>query len=84
MQDGTRPGPWRSPIGITLIGFALVAAFYVLREHTEHALGALPYLLLVACPLMHLFMHHDHGSHGPARAAPPDRPAALDRASGAG
>jgi hypothetical protein len=21
-------------------------------------------LLLAACPLMHLFMHHGHGSHG--------------------
>jgi hypothetical protein len=23
----------------------------------------LPYLILLACPLMHLFMHHGHG-HG--------------------
>jgi hypothetical protein len=23
----------------------------------------LPYLLLAACPLMHLFMHHGHGGH---------------------
>jgi hypothetical protein len=24
----------------------------------------LPFLLLLACPLMHLFMHHGHGGHG--------------------
>ncbi|WP_447274122.1 DUF2933 domain-containing protein [Burkholderia sola] len=24
----------------------------------------LPYLLLLSCPLMHLFMHHGHGHHG--------------------
>jgi hypothetical protein len=24
----------------------------------------LPYLLVAACPLMHLFMHHGHGGHG--------------------
>jgi hypothetical protein len=24
-------------------------------------LGWLPYLLLLACPLMHLFMHRGHG-----------------------
>jgi hypothetical protein len=26
-------------------------------------LQVLPYLLLAACPLMHIFMHHGHG-HG--------------------
>jgi hypothetical protein len=25
--------------------------------------GALPYLLLLACPLMHVFMHRGHGGH---------------------
>lgn len=45
--------------------FAAVALFYLLTEHRAHFLGALPYLLLLACPLMHLFMHHGHhGGHG--------------------
>lgn len=61
-MESTTPW-WRSRTGITVIGFALVAAFYVLREHYQHALGVLPYLLLLACPLMHLFMHHGHGGH---------------------
>lgn len=39
----------------------LVALFYVLREHWGHALGLAPYLILLACPLMHLF--HRHGGH---------------------
>lgn len=47
---------------IALIGFGAIAAFYLLTEHTAHFFGALPYLLLLACPLMHLFMHH--GGHG--------------------
>jgi hypothetical protein len=58
------PSWWRTRTGIAAIGFALVAAFYVLREHWGHALGALPYLILLACPLMHLFMHHGHGHGG--------------------
>ena len=29
-----------------------------------HLLGALPYLFILACPLMHIFMHHGHGDHG--------------------
>jgi hypothetical protein len=37
--------------------------FFLLTQHRAHVLGALPYLLLLACPLMHLFMHHGHGKH---------------------
>ncbi len=49
------------------IGFVLVAGFLLFTEHRAHVLGALPYLLLLACPLMHLFMHHGHGHrHGGA------------------
>lgn len=69
MHDETRPAWWRTRAGIVLIGFGLVAAFYVLREHYAHALGALPYLLLLACPLMHLFMHGGHGGHRHGAAA---------------
>ncbi|MBA3024371.1 MAG: DUF2933 domain-containing protein [Gammaproteobacteria bacterium] len=46
-----------------LIAFLAIAAFFLFAEHRAHLLGALPYLLLLACPLMHLF-HHGHGSHG--------------------
>ncbi|TDH62097.1 DUF2933 domain-containing protein [Dankookia rubra] len=63
MHDQPQTPWWRTRGGVALLGFGLVAAFYVLREHYEHALGALPYLLLLACPLMHLFMHHGHGGH---------------------
>ena len=31
-------------------------------EHRVHLFGVLPYLFLLACPLMHLFMHHGRGS----------------------
>ena len=48
---------------IVLIGFFLVAAFFLITEHTAHVLGVLPYLILLACPLMHIFMHHGHGAH---------------------
>ena len=49
------------PVVIAGLSLAIVGAFYLLREHLGHALGALPYLLLLACPLLHLF--HGHGSH---------------------
>ncbi len=50
-----------------LVGFAVVAGYFLIMEHRAHLEGALtylPYLLLLACPLMHVFMHHDHGGHG--------------------
>jgi hypothetical protein len=41
-----------------------IAGFYLWTEHRAHLLGALPYILLLACAAMHLFMHHGHGKHG--------------------
>ena len=46
-----------------LIGFLAVAGFFLFTEHRAHLLGILPYLFLLACPLMHLFMHHGHDKH---------------------
>lgn len=62
---------WRSRGGVVLLGFLAVAGFYLVTEHTAHVLGALPFLLFLSCPLMHLFMHHGHGGHGEHGAAPP-------------
>lgn len=61
-----RGGFWTSKGGFAFIVFAAVAAFYLLAEHRLHVFGALPFLLLLACPLMHVFMHrgHDHGRSG--------------------
>ena len=41
---------------------ALIGAFFLLREHWGHVAGYWPYLLLLACPVMHLF-HGHHGHH---------------------
>lgn len=48
---------------IVFIGFLLVAGFYLVTEHTAHFLGALPFLIFLACPLMHFFMHGHHGGY---------------------
>ena len=53
----------RSRTGIVLLGFLAVAAFFLLTEHTAHVFGVLPWLFLLACPLMHVFMHGGHGGH---------------------
>ena len=44
------------------VGFIAIAAYFILTEHRAHAIQYLPFLLLLACPIMHLF--HGHGGHG--------------------
>jgi hypothetical protein len=86
-HDQHDPGPafWRSRVGIGFLVLAAVAAWFLWEEHRAHLLGAVPYLLLLACPLMHLFMHrgrhgHRHAGHDAADDAnasagrPRDRP----------
>lgn len=56
---------WRSSWGIALCGLLVIAALGLLLDHRDHALQYLPYLLILACPLMHFFMpgHGHGGSH---------------------
>jgi protein-S-isoprenylcysteine O-methyltransferase Ste14 len=39
------------------LGFLAIAVTMNWEEHRAHILGVLPYLFLLACPLMHLLMH---------------------------
>ena len=54
---------WRSKAGVVAAGFLLVGLFFLLSEHRAHLFGVLPFLLILACPLMHLVMHRGHGGH---------------------
>ena len=53
----------KSRTGLAFIGFVAVAVFFLWEEHKAHLLGALPYVLLLLCPLLHMF-HGGHGGHG--------------------
>jgi hypothetical protein len=63
---------WRSPGGIALLVVALVGGFFLYTEHRAHLFGVLPFLLILACPLMHVFMHHGHrhGGHSQGHNPP--------------
>jgi hypothetical protein len=65
----TQRGKW------VFIGFLGIALFFLWTEHRAHLLGVLPYLLVLACPLMHLF-HHGHGHHhqGSGQSGAPGAP----------
>ena len=58
------PPFWRSRYALGLLVFGAIAAYFLLSEHRAHFFGALPFLLLLACPFMHMFMHGGHGGHG--------------------
>ena len=53
-----------SKTNFAIVVFMAAAGYFLLTEHKAHLLGAAPYLLLLACVGMHLFMHGGHGSHG--------------------
>ena len=61
-QDPAPPSRWRSPLGIFMLVAGAVGIHYLLTEHLTHVTQAIPYLFLLACPLMHFF--HGHGRHG--------------------
>lgn len=61
MSDHPPPSPSSTGrANVAWMVFAAVAAFYLWTEHRAHLLGLLPYVLLLACPLMHFFMHGRH------------------------
>ncbi len=60
----TPPSFWTTRYAVGLLVIGAVAAYFLLTEHLAHVVGALPFLLLLACPLMHVFMHHGHHHDG--------------------
>lgn len=59
-HDPVRRKPWLT----AALMLAVVVGVYLVQEHWTHLAGDWIYLLLLACPLMHLFMHGGHGGHG--------------------
>ncbi len=68
------------PLKVALLALAVAGGVYLLREHGDHLAANWILLLLLACPLMHLFHGHGgHAAHGAVddRTAPPRQ--RLDR-----
>lgn len=74
--DGQQPSSIASRARVVFIAFAIIAAVLLVAEHRVHVLPLLPWLLLAACPLMHVFMHGGHRGHGAMRG---DRARADER-----
>ena len=55
---------WTSRSFIVWLAFVLIGGFLLVSEHRAHILGAALWLLILACPLLHIFGHGGYGSHG--------------------
>lgn len=61
--SGGDDGRTQSRANWALLAFLAIAGFFLFTEHRAHLFGVLPFLLLLICPLTHVFMHGKHGSH---------------------
>jgi len=60
-HDSKENRGFRIPTKWVLLGFIAIAGYFLITEHRAHAIQFLPFLLLLACPLLHMF--HNHGGH---------------------
>ena len=62
-EDSGNRGFFGSRANIVLVGFLAIGGYFLIVEHGAHLIPFLPWLLILACPLMHFFMHGGHGGH---------------------
>lgn len=68
-------GPNWSGINQWLLWLGLAAAVgWLVVRHSAHLFEILPFLIILACPLMHLFGHGGHGGHAGHGSTPAERP----------
>lgn len=60
LSQATDPGSGLLVLGMLVFG---LIAFFVLFGGGQNAGGGLVIVLLLACPIMHLFMHRGHRGH---------------------
>lgn len=64
MSNKPKENFWLMPNGLAALGLIGAVLFFLLSEHRAHVIYVLPYLILLLCPLMHMFMHRGHNGHG--------------------
>ncbi len=69
---------WRTRSNIAFVIFLVIGGYFLWTEHRAHVIEFLPWVLLLACLGMHMFMHGGHGSHEPHDNGEP-RDQAADR-----
>lgn len=57
---------WHNRANVALAVFVAIGGYFLWTEHRAHVIEFLPWILVLGCCGMHLFMHrgHGHGDHG--------------------
>ena len=60
MNETKQPfwGTARGMVSMLAIAFL---GYFLLMEHRQHVFQYLPFLIILLCPFMHIFMHKGHG-----------------------
>lgn len=51
---------WKTPFGMLCTAVFLIALFVLIQDHAAHIGNYWIWLILLVCPLMHIFMHGHH------------------------
>ena len=63
-EQASGSGSWLvSQRGIVLLIVLALIGLFLFPDYRPYRFGFLPYLLILACPFMHFFMHRRHGKH---------------------
>ena len=62
-QTGEGGSFWTSRRGLVFFAFLAMGGVLLFTEHRAHVLGILPFLFLLACPLLHMLGHGGHSQH---------------------
>jgi hypothetical protein len=57
---------WKNRNRLAFVAFLVIAGYFIWREHEAHITPYLIWILLIACLLLHGFMHGGHGHGGGA------------------
>lgn len=63
MNDHSTPW-WRNRTKLPFFIFLAIASYFLWTEHQAHLIEFLPWILILGCVGMHLFMHGGHGHGG--------------------
>lgn len=67
-RDAPAPPQGASRVRWAFAGFLAIAAYLLVSEHRAHLAQALPWLVVLLCPILHVFMHRGHAGRGGAAA----------------
>jgi hypothetical protein len=82
-SSDNRRGSCASRANVVLLGLLAIGGYCLVTEHWAHVVPFLPWLFLLACPLMHVFMHGGYGGHSGERMTLAIQPTRTEPAASA-